>query len=44
VSANDPAVYVSVAAVLVTLAVLASLAPALRAAKVDPNVVLRQDG
>jgi predicted permease len=43
VSANDPVTYAGVVGVLLVVAVLASLAPALRAARVDPNVALRAD-
>jgi putative ABC transport system permease protein len=43
VSAKDPATYAGVVGVLLAVAVVASLAPALRAARVDPNVALRSD-
>jgi putative ABC transport system permease protein len=43
VSAKDPATYGGVVTVLLIVAVIASLAPALRAARVDPNVALRSD-
>jgi len=43
VSAKDPLTYAGVIAVLLVVAVVASLAPALRAARVDPNVALRAD-
>jgi predicted permease len=43
VSAKDPVTYAGVVGVLLVVAVLASLAPALRAARVDPNVALRAD-
>ena len=43
VSSKDPATYVGVVGVLLIVAVVASLAPALRAARVDPNVALRAD-
>ncbi|HUQ82556.1 MAG TPA: FtsX-like permease family protein, partial [Gemmatimonadaceae bacterium] len=43
VSAKDPATYAGVISVLLVVAVVASLAPALRAARVDPNVALRAD-
>jgi len=41
VSPRDPAVFVVVTATLLAVAMLASLLPALRATKVDPNVALR---
>jgi predicted permease len=43
VSAKDPATYAGVVGVLLAVAVAASLAPAMRAARVDPNVALRTD-
>ena len=43
VSAKDPATYAGVVGVLLVVAVAASLAPALRAARVDPNVALRSE-
>jgi ABC-type antimicrobial peptide transport system permease subunit len=43
VSAKDPATYAGVVGVLLAVAVAASLAPAVRAARVDPNVALRSD-
>ena len=43
VSAKDPLTYAGVVGVLLAVAVVASLAPALRAARVDPNVALRTD-
>ena len=43
VSAKDPMTYVGVIGVLLVVAVVASLAPAMRAARVDPNVALRAD-
>ena len=43
VSAKDPATYAGVIGVLLAVAVAASLAPAIRAARVDPNVALRSD-
>ena len=43
VSPKDPATYAGVVGVLLVVAVIASLAPALRAARVDPNVALRAD-
>ena len=42
-SARDPGVYALVAAVLLVVAVVASGVPAMRAAKVDPNVALRTE-
>jgi ABC-type antimicrobial peptide transport system permease subunit len=41
VGPHDPLVYATVAGVLGTVAIVASLAPALRAARLDPLVVLR---
>jgi len=43
VSAKDPLIYVMAALTLVGVAVLASLMPAMRATRVDPNVALRAD-
>jgi len=43
VSAKDPAVYAIVSGVLLGTAILASMVPALRAARVDPNVALRAE-
>jgi putative ABC transport system permease protein len=40
---HDPLTFVAVAATLVGVALLASLLPAMRAARVDPIVALRQD-
>jgi ABC-type antimicrobial peptide transport system permease subunit len=42
-SARDPMVFGVVPAALVAVAALASMAPALRAARVDPVVALRTD-
>lgn len=42
-SPNDPVVYVTVAAVLVAVSLLATAIPALAAARVDPNLSLRAD-
>jgi putative ABC transport system permease protein len=43
VSAKDPLTYAGVVGVLLVVAVVASLAPAVRAARVNPNVALRAD-
>jgi len=43
VTPTDPVVYGSVIAVLLGAACVASLVPAMRAARVDPNVALRSD-
>jgi len=43
VSAHDPVIYGSVAALLIVIAIAASVIPAWRAARVDPNVALRAD-
>jgi ABC-type antimicrobial peptide transport system permease subunit len=43
VSPTDPATYVALAAIILTVAVAASLVPALRATRVDPMVALRAD-
>ena len=42
-SERDPLIFVAVPAVLVTVAALASMAPAIRAARVDPVVALRTE-
>jgi predicted permease len=42
-STRDPVVYVGVVAVLLVVAVLASLAPAWRAMRLDPNAALRTE-
>ena len=42
-SAKDPVVYAQVASVLILVAVGATLSPAARAAKADPNTALRAD-
>ena len=43
VSARDPTIYATVAAVLLVVATAATLRPALRALKVDPLIALRHD-
>jgi predicted permease len=43
VDARDPATFAAVAAILVTVALLATLLPALRAARLDPVQALRED-
>lgn len=43
VSPRDPAVFGTVTLVLALTALLASLIPAMRAARVDPNLALRLD-
>jgi predicted permease len=43
VQPGDPATYVGVAAILVVVALAASLIPAMRAARLDPLVALRQE-
>jgi putative ABC transport system permease protein len=42
-SATDPAVYASVGFVMIAVAMLASLVPALRASRVDPSAALRAE-
>ena len=42
-SARDPVVFAVVAAMLVLVALIASSVPAMRAARVDPNAVLRSE-
>jgi len=43
VTPSDPLTFVAVVAVTGCVAVLASLAPAIRAARIDPNTALRVD-
>jgi ABC-type antimicrobial peptide transport system permease subunit len=43
-SGTDPVVYATVGVLILVVAVAASLAPALRAAKADPNTALRTEG
>jgi putative ABC transport system permease protein len=43
VSATDPATFIGVAAVLLLVALVAQSVPIVRAMRVDPTVVLRQD-
>jgi ABC-type antimicrobial peptide transport system permease subunit len=43
VSPHDPAVYAAVGTTLVIVGVLASVIPASRAARVDPNIALRAE-
>jgi putative ABC transport system permease protein len=42
-SGKDPITYAFVVAVLLAVAIIASLAPALRASRVDPNIALRAE-
>jgi putative ABC transport system permease protein len=42
-SAKDPAVFGVVAAVLLVVAIVATLRPAIRATRVDPSITLRAD-
>jgi ABC-type lipoprotein release transport system permease subunit len=44
VTPRDPVVFASVTVVLLLVAVLASLAPAAKAASIDPVVALRAEG
>jgi predicted permease len=43
VSVRDPATYAAVAGLLIAVAAIASAVPAMRAARVDPNVALRTE-
>jgi ABC-type antimicrobial peptide transport system permease subunit len=43
VAATDPATFALVAAVLATTALLANLIPAVRAMRMDPAVILREE-
>ena len=43
VSATDPLTYTSVAVLIVTIATIASVIPALRILRIDPAIVLRQE-
>jgi putative ABC transport system permease protein len=43
VSSRDPFVFTTVAVTMLTVALLAGLLPAMRAARVDPVVTLRSD-
>jgi putative ABC transport system permease protein len=43
VSPSDPPVFLAVGATLIAVAVVASLVPGWRAARVDPTVALRSD-
>ena len=43
VSVRDPVTYASVAGLLIAVAAIASAAPAIRAARVDPNIALRTE-
>jgi ABC-type lipoprotein release transport system permease subunit len=43
-SATDLSIYALVGLAMIAVALVASLAPALRAAKADPNSVLRAEG
>ena len=42
-SAKDPLTYATVAAIMLLVAIAASVVPAARAARVDPNIALRAD-
>jgi len=41
ITGRDPVVYVAVGALLMTIALVAALIPALRASRVDPIIALR---
>jgi predicted permease len=43
VSARDPAVYAAVATILLVVAIVATLRPALRATRVDPSITMRAE-
>jgi ABC-type lipoprotein release transport system permease subunit len=43
-SATDPSAYALVSLTMLTVALVASLVPALRAARADPNTALRAEG
>ncbi len=43
ISRNDPATYVSVSVLVITVAFVASAVPAIRAARVDPVIALREE-
>jgi len=43
VTGKDPITYTFVVLVLLAVAIVASLAPALRASRVDPNIALRAE-
>jgi ABC-type antimicrobial peptide transport system permease subunit len=43
VTATDPATFAGAAALLAAMALIAALVPALRAARLDPNVSLRHE-